>query len=75
MTGLHTVCRRVNCVGIICHLFITQAISLALFIFQQDPGRFNHTECRLTVLCHHYFRVKSRKLAHLCSVLQMLKLE
>lgn len=38
MTGLHTVRRRVNCGGIICHLFITQAISLALFIFLQDPG-------------------------------------
>lgn len=38
VTGLHTVCGRVNCGGIICHLFITQAISLTLFIFQQDPG-------------------------------------
>lgn len=25
-------------VWIICHLFITQAISLPLFAFQQDPG-------------------------------------
>lgn len=36
---------------------------------------FNHTECRSTVLCHHYFPLKSRKPAHLCSALQMLKLE
>lgn len=75
MTGLHTICRRVNCSGIICHLFITQAISPALFIFQQDPRYVliilnADWQCCVTTT----FKWKaSRKLARLCWVLQMLK--
>ena len=56
---LWAACGKVNCGGIIFHLFITQAIYFALFIFLQDPGHVLII-CRLTALCHYYFQLKSQ---------------